>query len=285
LTDLGEKRIADMDAAGIDMQVLSVSAPATQQIDASEAVTLSRKANDRLAEAVRAYPERFAGFATLPTPDPIAAADELERTVKELGFKGTLINGHTGGAFLDDQRFWPILERAESLAVPIYLHPTPPTPKVVEVYYSGLPEPAAGLLATGAWGWHVETGLHALRMIVGGVFDRFPGLNVIVGHMGEGLPFMMGRIEQTLGRLGGLERPIPDYFQRNFWFTTSAFFTTPPLLCALLVFGADRMIFSVDYPFSDCVQARAFLDGAPLSPADRDKIAHANAERLLGLGP
>ena len=285
LIDLGEQRIAEMDAAGIDLQVLSVSSPSTQQIEPSRGLTLSKKANDRLAEAVQAHPDRFDGFATLPTSGPAAAADELERCVKDLGFKGALVNGHTGGEFLDNERFSPILERAEALSVPIYLHPTPPTPQVVEAYYSGLPQPGGSLLGQAAWGWHVETGLHALRMIVGGVFDRFPDLQIILGHMGEALPFMMGRLEDTLGKYAELAFPVPEYFQRNFWITTSALFTMPPLLCTLQTIGADRMIFSVDYPFSDNERARNFFDAAPLSPADREKIAHGNVERLLGLEP
>jgi len=282
LDDLGERRLADMDAAGIDVQVLSVGPPATQDLDAAVAVPLAARANDQLAAAVATHPSRFAGFATLPTADPAAAAAELERTVTDLGFKGALVNGHTRGRFLDDPAYWPILERAESLDVPIYLHPTYPTAQVMDAYYGGLPAPVGEVLATAAWGWHAETGLHALRMVAGGVFDRFPLLRVIIGHMGEHIPFSLARADERLTPVAThLKRRVAAYFHTNFYVTTSGYFTDPPLLCALMVLGADRIIFSVDYPYSANVAARAFLDRAPVSPADRDKIAHGNAERLL----
>ena len=284
LSDLGPRRLADMDAAGIDVQVLSVTAPAAQELDPATAVALARDANDQLAAAVAAYPGRFGGFATLPTPDPAAAAAELERTVTGLGFKGALINGHTGGRFLDDRAFWPIFERAEALGVPVYLHPGYPTAQIMEAYYAGFEAPVSVTLATSGWGWHAETGLHALRLVLGGVFDRFPGLQVIIGHMGENIPFSLARADERLSPVAtGLKRSVGDYFRENFYVTTSGYFTDPPLLCALMVLGADRILFSVDYPFASSTRARAFLDAAPVSEADRAKIAHGNAERLLGL--
>ena len=284
LRDLGERRLADMDAAGIDVQVLSVAPPAAQELDPATAVRLAREANDRLAGAVEDYPARFAGFATLPTPDPDAAAAELERTVTGYGFKGALINGHTGGRFLDDEKFWPIFARAEALGVPVYLHPTYPTAQAMEVYYQGFGDQVSATLATGGWGWHAETGLHVLRIILGGVFDRFPGLQMIIGHMGENLPFSLARADERLTPVAtGLKRRVADYFRDHFYVTTSGYFTDPPLLCALMVLGADRILFSVDYPFASNSRGRAFLDAAPVSEADREKIAHGNAERLLGL--
>lgn len=284
LDDLGEQRIAGMDAAGIDLQVLSVNPPATQQLEPAVAVPLAVRTNDQLAAAIAAHPDRFAGFATLPTADPAAAATELERAVTDLGFKGAMVHGHTRGRFLDDQTFWPFLQRAESLGVPVYLHPTFPTQQVMEAYYGGFDAAVSEVLATAGWGWHAETGLHALRMVVGGVFDRFPGLRVIIGHMGEHIPFSLARADERLSPVAGhLKRRVAEYFQQNFYITTSGYFTDPPLECALAVLGADRIIFSVDYPFSDNTAARAFLDRAPLSRADREKIAHGNAERLLGL--
>ncbi len=284
LSDLGGHRLADMDAGGIDVQVLSVTAPATQELDPATAVALARDANDQLAEAISAHPDRFAGFATLPTPDPAAAAGELARTVTSLGFKGALINGHTGGRFLDDQAYWPIFERAEALGVPVYLHPTYPTAEVMRAYYAGFETPVSLALATAGWGWHAETGLHVLRLILGGVFDRFPSLQVIIGHMGENIPFSLARADERLSPVAtGLKRRVGDYFRENFYITTSGYFTDPPLLCALMVLGADRIMFSVDYPFSDNLRGRTFLDHAPISEADREKIAHGNAERLLGL--
>lgn len=284
LGDLGERRLADMDAAGIDLQVLSVTAPATQELEPATAVPLAREANDRLAEAVAAHPARFAGFATLPTPDPAAAAAELERAVSGLGFRGAMVNGHTRGRFLDDQAYWPVLERAEGLGVPVYLHPTYPTAQVMEAYYGGFEPSVSAALATGAWGWHAETGLHALRLVLGGVFDRFPRLQVIIGHMGENIPFSLARADERLGPVATyLQRPVADYFRENFYVTTAGYFTGPPLLCTLMVLGADRILFSIDYPYAPTTQGRAFLDTAPVSDADREKIAHRNAERLLGL--
>jgi uncharacterized protein len=280
LGDIGEGRLAEMDAAGIDVQVLSTPAVGVEELDPDESVKLSREINDVLAKAVADHPDRFAGFAVLPTLDAARAADELERTVKELGFKGALINGHARGRFLDDQAFWPIFERAEALDVPIYLHPTPPPPQVMEAYYSGLGM-VGNVLALAGWGWHCETGLHALRLVLGGVFDRFPKLNVIIGHMGENIPFSLARADQVLSPFAGLGRSIADYFHSNFYITTSGYFTFAPLLCAMMVMGADRIIFSVDYPFSDNKEGREFLDAAPINPADREKIAHGNVERLL----
>jgi uncharacterized protein len=284
LADLGPRRLADMDAAGIDVQVLSVTAPATQELEPATAVALARDANDQLAEAVAAHPSRFAGFATLPTPDPAAAAAELERTVTDLGFKGAMINGHTGGRFLDDRAYWPVFEQAEALGVPVYLHPTYPTAQVMEAYYAGFDAPVSAALATAGWGWHAETGLHALRLVLGGVFDRFPGLQIIIGHMGENIPFSLARADERLSPVAThLKRPVAEYFRENFYITTSGYFTDPPLLCALMVLGADRILFSVDYPFSGNARGRSFLDQAPVSEADREKIAHGNAERLLHL--
>ena len=284
LIDLGPRRLADMDEAGIDVQVLSVTAPAAQELDPATSAALARDANEQLAEAVAAHPDRFAGFATLPTPDPEAAARELERTVTGHGFKGALINGHTGGRFLDDPAFWPIFERAEALGVPIYLHPTYPTAQVMEAYYAGLEAPVSATLATSGWGWHAETGLHVLRLVLAGVFDRFPALQVIIGHMGENLPFSLARADERLTPVAtSLKRSVGEYLRENIYITTSGYFTDPPLLCALAVLGADRIMFSVDYPFASNAHGRAFLDAAPISEPDREKIAHGNAERLLGL--
>jgi uncharacterized protein len=284
LLDLGADRIAEMDAAGVDLQVISTRAPAVQNLRASAAVPLARGANDVLAAAITAHPDRFAGFATLPTPAPAKAAEELDRAVRELGFKGAILHGHTNGRFLDDREFWPIFECAEALGVPVYLHPTPPTPAVSEAYFSGVDPRVADALARAGWGWHAETGLHALRLMVSGVFDRFPRLQMIIGHMGENLPFSIARADVAL-RAGTshLKRTVADYFRTNFHITTSAYFTVPPLQCALSVIGADRIMFSVDYPFCSAQDGTAFLLSAPLAQADLEKIAYGNAERLLKL--
>jgi uncharacterized protein len=283
LCDLDDRRIADMDAAGIDMQVLSLTSPGVEQLEATEAVALARDANDHLAEAVRRHPGRFAGFAALPTAAPNTAADELERTIRAYGFKGALINGHIRGRYLDDSFFWPILERAEALQVPIYLHPTPPPQSVIAASYTGnyAPEVTVGL-STGAWGWHIETAIHVLRLILSGAFDRYPSLQLVIGHMGETLPFMLPRLDLSLPtQMTKLDRPIGAYLRENLHYTFSGFNYTSTFLDLLLQVGVDRIMFSADYPYSSMAQARTFLDQLPVSPADKERIAHGNAERLL----
>jgi uncharacterized protein len=284
LCDLGDRRIADMDAAGIDVQVLSLTAPGVEQLDATEAVALAREANDYLAEAVRRHPSRFAGFAALPTSAPEIAADELERTIREHGFKGAMINGHTRGRYLDDKFFWPILERAQALQVPLYLHPTPPPRPVVEASYAGLAPEVTARLASGSWGWHIETAIHVLRIILGGAFDRFPNLQLVIGHLGETLPFMLPRLDYTLPTdVTKLARPMGAYLRENLHYTFSGFNWTPTFLNLLLEVGVDRIMFSADYPYASMAWARSFLDQLPVSPADKERIAHGNAERLLRL--
>lgn len=284
LADLGEGRLAAMDGAGIDVQVLSHTQPGVEELEAAQAVELASLANDALAAVVAAHPDRFAGLALIPTPDPPAAARELERAVRTLHLRGALVNGRSRGLFLDHQDFWPIFEAAEALGVPIYLHPGVPPAEVRQSCYSDLPPALSHWLSIAAWGWHVETGLHALRLIAAGVFDRFPRLQVIIGHMGEAVPFMLERTTLSLPpRVSGLQREFRDYFTENFWVTTSGFFSYPPLLCLLLTLGIDRVLFAVDYPYSANEEGRRFLDLLPLGAADRAKLTHLNAERLLAL--
>ena len=287
LRDLDKARLADMDAAGIDLQVVSHVQPAAQGVPGDAGVTAARQANDYLAAALARHPDRLAGFATLPTASPQAAAGELKRAVGELGFVGGLLNSTLGtdGAFLDDPRFDPLLACFESLDVPLYLHPAPPPAALRSVLFDGLAPAVAGALATNSWGWHAEAGLHALRMVVSGVFDRHPGLRLIIGHCGEMIPFMLARIDQMMPpSVTGLGAPVSEYFLRHVWVTTSGMFSLPPVLCAIAVFGVDRVLFSVDYPFGAHADGRAMLDALPLSPADKAKIAGGNAERVLGLG-
>jgi hypothetical protein len=288
--DLGDGRIAEMDAQGIDVQVLSMAQPGLEHTGPQQAVPVARAFNDRVAEAVAAHPDRFAAFAALPTSDPAAAAQELARAVGELGFKGALVNGRTQERFLDDQFFWPMFESAEALGVPIYLHPMPPPREVFEAYYSGFGEALGFMLAAPGWGWHIETGLHALRLILAGVFDRFPGLQIIIGHMGEAVPFMLARADEVLGGRveldpanAPIELSVTEYFRRNFHVTISGLFTQPPLRCALDTIGSDRVMFAVDHPFGDGAVARRFIDEVAIADEEREKIAHGNAERLLGL--
>lgn len=283
LLDMGKDRIADMDAAGIDLQVLSLSG-GMDRLDAATAVALARDTNDKLAAAVQAHPDRFAAFATLALQEPEKAAREFERCVQQLGFRGALVNGTSDGQFLDHPRFMPLFETAQALDVPVYLHPGPPPKAVKEAYFGGLPADLGFSLSTAAWGWHVETGMHCLRLIVSGVFDRFPKLQIIIGHMGEGLPYFIARADEFLTPgTKHLQRSIPEYLRENFHITTSGYFSLPPFLCALQVVGADRILFSVDYPYDSNDKGRAFLDTLPLNPADLAKISHGNAERLLKL--
>ncbi len=287
LSDLDILRLRDMDAGDIDFQVISHGVADTGPLPVSDEISLAQAANDQLAAAVAAHSDRFAGFATLPMADPGAAANELERAVRSLRFKGAMINGTINGRFLDDPAFLPVLERAVTLDVPIYIHPAPPPMTVWEAYYAGFDTAVSRSLATSGWGWHSEVGIHALRLIVSGVFERLPGLQIIIGHMGEMIPFMLARIDDTLSNFtaaNNLPRKVSEYFLQHFYITTSGFFTDPPLLLALQTVGADRIIFSVDYPYSSNERGRAFLDNAPISPVDKEKISHLNAERLLKLG-
>lgn len=285
LCDLGDRRIADMDAAGIDLQVLSLTTPGVDQLDPAEAIKLAQNTNDLLADAVRRHPNRFAGFAALPSSAPNAAADELERMVDEHSFKGALIDGHIRGRYLDDEFFWPILERAESLKVPLYLHPTIPPQPVIQAYYAGnYTAEVTDLFAASAWGWHIETAIHVLRLILSGAFDRYPGLQLIIGHLGEALPFMQARIDRQLTmEVTKLHRPISAYLRENLHYTVSGFNFVPTFLDLLLEVGVNRIMFSADYPFGSMSEAHSFLDQLPVSPADKEKIAHVNAELLLGL--
>jgi uncharacterized protein len=283
LLDLGSGRIAAMDEAGLDLQVLSLTT-LVGSLQAASATAVLHDANDELAAAVRAHPGRFAGFAALNTKDPTGAAKEFERCVNALGFKGALLSGTTDGEFLDQPKFIPIFEAANALRVPIYLHPAPPPKAVKDVYFAGLPGETGFVLSIAGWGWHAETGLHSLRLIVSGLFDRFPELQVIIGHMGEGVPYALVRSNQLLTAVArNLKHSVAEYFHRNFHVTTSGYFTLPPFQCAYDVVGIDRLMYSVDYPFSPNTQGRDFLNSLKLSPDDKAKLTHMNAAALLRL--
>jgi len=281
LDDLGEMRLRDMDAAGIDVQVISHMQPGTQLFDADTAIVMARKANDALYTATRAHPARFAGFAELPTVDPEAAADELERTVTELNFKGALINGLTAGAFLDEKRFWCIFERAQALDVPIYLHPSIPHAAVTQAYYSDYRRANFPFL-TVAWGFTAETALQAIRLVVSGVFDAYPRLKIILGHLGETIPFTLWRCDWLLGHVGG-RSGFADAFREHFYLTTSGSFQGSALACCITELGVERIMFAVDYPYNSNMEGVAFVRAAPISEADKEKILHGNADRLLRL--
>ena len=281
LNDLGSLRLKEMDEAGIDLQVLSHSIPGLQGVDGESGPALARRVNDRLHQAVLAHADRFAAFAALPTADPRAAADELERTVTKLGFRGAMINGLTHGVFHDDTRFWPIYERAAALDVPIYIHPALPQQAVIDAYYKDYAQTHPGILRA-AWGFTVETATQGIRFVLSGVFDAHPRLKVILGHMGEGLPFLLWRISYGL-RATMKEKTFRDIFCEHFWITTSGFFSDPALLCCMMEMGIDRILFSVDYPFAENPPGTKWLETLPLGSEDREKLLNGNARRLLKL--
>jgi predicted TIM-barrel fold metal-dependent hydrolase len=283
LSEVGDKRVAEMDAAGIDMQLLSLQYPGTEQLEAAEALAVARSANDFLIDVIKRHPTRFAGLAALPTAASEKAAEELQHRVGA-GFKGAIINGHNRGRYLDDKFFWPILECAEALNVPIYLHPTRPPKAVIDASFGGLAPEVSWMLSGAGWGWHIETANHVIRLILGGVFDRFPKLQIVIGHLGEGLPFMLPRMDINFAQpLTKLKRSFADYLRQNVHYTFGGFFFPATFLDLLLEVGVERIMFSVDYPYGSMARGRAFLEQLPVSAADRERIAHGNAERLFKL--
>lgn len=279
--DIGARRIAHMDAAGVDVQVLSFGSPGAQAFGADVAVPMARDANERLYQAIQKYPTRFAGFAALPTADPEAAAEELERCVKRLGFKGAMIHSHQQGEFLDAKKYWPIWERAEKLGVPIYLHPALPHPDAVKAYFQGYEE-----LARAGWGFAIDTSCHFLRIMFSGVFDAYPSLKIILGHLGEGLPFAMHRLNahtHAAAARRGLEKSPLEYLRDNLVVTTSGNWYEPAFVCTLLALGVDNILFAIDWPYEANTTGMEYLRKLSVSDDDRAKIAHRNAERLLKL--
>ena len=286
LEDLGARRLADMNATGISMQILSLTAPGVQIFDADTAVGLARDSNDELAAAIAKHPTRFAGLAALAPQNPQAAAKELERAVSKLGLKGAIVNSHTHGEYLDDEKFWDILAAAESLDVPIYIHPqTPPNSMIKPFLERGL---------DGAvFGFAVETGLHALRLVVSGAFDRFPGLRVVLGHLGEGLPYWLFRIDFMHGgsvrsnRYGAaqpkLERKVSEYLKQCFWYTSSGMAWTPPIRYVQDVMGMDRVLYAQDYPYQFVPEEVNVTDELRLSYEDHKAFYQTNAERVFKL--
>jgi predicted TIM-barrel fold metal-dependent hydrolase len=283
--DIGAGRIAHMDEHGIDMQVISYSTPA-QLAPPQQAVMLTRAANDRLADAIQAYPDRLSGFAVLPWQDPQAAAAELDRAIGELGLKGALIVGRPGATFLDDPRYAPVLHKLSDLRVPLYVHPYHPLPQVQEAYYGGFSPGVSAWLSLGAWGWHNEAGVHVLRLILSGAFEKHPDLQVISGHWGEMVPFFLQRLDDALPpKTTGLSGTITEIYRNHVWVTPSGIGGLPHFEFVYEVVGADRIIWSVDYPYLTLEGAREFVEKLPVSDADREKMAHLNAERLFKLVP
>jgi predicted TIM-barrel fold metal-dependent hydrolase len=282
LDDLGESRLKHMDATGVDLQVLSFNGPVAPGFSAGEAIPMSKELNDRIAVAMKAYPNRFAGFAALPTVAPDAAADELERCVTDRGFVGAMIHGHTMGSFLDDKKFWPIFERAEKLGVPIYLHPALPHPGALKAYFEGFED----IIARPGWGFAVDTSIHFLRILFAGVFDAYPKLQFIMGHLGEGLPFAMHRLNDhtyLAAKRRGLKKTPLEYIRDHLYVATSGNWYEPAFVCTLLAMGADRILWAIDWPYEANNTGMAFWNKLSLSDGDREKIAHGNAERLLRL--
>jgi predicted TIM-barrel fold metal-dependent hydrolase len=283
LVDFEQGRLASLDESGITVQGLGSSGPGADLLPPSEGPSVAREINDRLAERIAAHPTRYAGFAHLPLTAPDAAAAELERAVTKLGFIGTMINGTTDGKFLDDPIFEPVLAQAEALDVPIYVHPGIPPATVREAYYSGLAAPLNVTFARAGFGWHTETAIHIVRLVLSGALDRHPKLQIVIGHLGEGLPAYLGRFEESFASATPkyLQRTVPQTLLDQVHVTTSGFYHHPTFNSLLQTFGADRILFSVDYPFSTNAAARKFLDEIEVSPADREKIAHGNADKLF----
>jgi 2,3-dihydroxybenzoate decarboxylase len=282
LNDIGERRLKAMDEDGITKQLVVVSSPGVQAFDAVQGNELAKLVNDRLSEACKKYPTRFAGLGAIAPQDPMNAAREMERAVRSLGLKGVLINSHTHGEYLDDKKFWPIFEAATALNVPIYLHPREPSP--------GMAGPLEMPGYRVAWGYGVETGTHVMRLISGGVFDQFPQLKIVVGHMGESIPFTLERIDNRYEwelASGGFARSIKrmpsEYFRDNIIVTTSGMNYRLPFIMTLEMLGADNLLFAADFPFEVQRDAVDAMDAMPISEADREKIYHVNAKRVFNL--
>src|SRR6266403_3652299 len=284
LPEIGERRLQSMDEAGITVQVLSNSGAGPDLLPGPEGIGIAREMNDHLAAAIARHPERFAGFAVLPMQSPDAAVAEFVRAVRDLDFVGALVNGTTEGRFLDHPSYDGLLAAAVELDVPIYVHPHLPPEPVRQAYFSDLPPGPARVLESAGWGWHSETAIHVLRMVVAGTLDRHPRLKLIIGHMGEMLPMMLARADEVFALdIDHLKRPVSRAVLDQVWLTTSGIFSEPPFLAALQTFGIDRIMFSVDYPYAANAKGRAFLDRIALAPADMAKLTHANADALLRL--
>jgi 5-carboxyvanillate decarboxylase len=285
LQDLGARRLADMDATGIDVQILSLTSPGVQIFDADTAVGLARDANDELAAAIAAHPTRYAGLAAVAPQEPAAAVKELERAVQKLGLKGAIVNSHTHGEYLDDPKFWDILAAAEALDVPIYIHPNTPSNAMIKPFME------RGLDGA-VFGFAVETGLHALRLVVSGAFDRFPRLKIVLGHLGEGLPYWLFRIDFMHGasvRSGRyasqpkLKRKASEYLRENFHYTTSGMAWTPPIRYVQSVMGMDRLMYAMDYPYQFVPEEVSVTDNLPIGYEDLKAFYQGNAERVFKL--
>jgi uncharacterized protein len=279
---LGTRRLAHMDRAGIDVQVVSHGANSPGSLDHPDAVGLCRDVNDALAAQISRHPDRFRGFATLPLHDPAVAADEFGRCVEELGFVGALVMGTCGGRFLDDKRFAPVLAAAERADLPIYVHPGVPGPDVIASYYTGDWSDTVGFtFARSGFGWHVEAGIHVLRLILSGALDRHPRLKLISGHWGEFVAGWLDRLDERFDAGTGLAGPVSEYYRRHVWITPSGIYDHARFAAYVSAVGADRIIHSEDFPYLERDDVADVLDGAGLDDDQRHAIAHRNAEDLL----
>lgn len=280
LLDIGEGRVRIMDEHGVAVHLLSLTSTGVQMLEPAKAVTVAKQCNDLLAAAVQRYPTRFAGLATVPPQAPAEAVKEVERAIGELKLNGLVINSHTDGEFLCEEKYWPILEAAEAMEAAIYLHPRAPNPLMAEAYRTDGLEHAI-------WGYQAETGLHALRLITGGVFDRFPKLKIVLGHMGEGIPYWLYRIDymhaltMEARQRRELNRKPSEYFRDNFMITTSGMNDAKVLKYCIDQLSADNIMFAIDYPYQLTEDAVGFLDEADISHEDKEKIYHLNAERIF----
>ena len=284
LEDLTELRLGLMDESGVDVQVLSLTTPGVQSLDPTEAILLAEQANNLAASVIRLHPTRFEGFCALPTADPGAAVQELHRSVGTLGLKGAMLFGRTRSRNLDHPDFLPILAAAAELGVPLYLHPQIPQSQVCDTYYSGFGESLDTAFATLGWGWHMEAGIQAVRLILSGIFDRLPALQIILGHWGEMVTFWLERIDALSGMAQNLEQPVAAYFKKNFYVTPGGILSSSYLARALEVVGPQRLLFATDYPFQFAAGggARKFIMEASISHEAKIAFAHGNWERLTG---
>ena len=280
-----EARIQKLDQAGITVQVISYPYAGADLLAPREGGRWASEMNGHIAARVAAHPDRYAAFAHLPLTDPNAAADELERTVTQMGFKGALVSGATNGRYLDHASFEPLLARAEKLDVPIYLHPAVSAKPVREALYGSLPEKLAFFMSASGWGWHADTAVHTLRLLLSGAFERHPSLKIMIGHLGEGLQVMLKRFDQQFHSFAGFNGMPSESLREHVWVSPSGFYFLPSFMAALDAFGPDRILFSVDYPFGSLEGGRKFLEQLPVDAETRAKIAHGNADRLLKLQP
>ena len=280
LLDVEEERLKIMDQSGVAMAVLAMTSTGVQQFEASKAAKIAEIGNDRLAEIIRRHPARYAGLATIPVQDPRRAVQEMERAIGTLKLNGVMINSHTHGEYLDEQKYWPILEAAAGLDATIYIHPRAPSPAMAAPYRKYQLEHAI-------WGYAVEVGLHAVKLMMSGVFDRYPNLRVVIGHMGENIPYALYRLDWMHGRFDfgrpKLKMTPSEYFRRNFWITTSGVNWLPALELCIKVLGAENIMWAIDYPYQETVEATQWLNDAPISDSDKEKIFHRNAEKVFKL--